>query len=96
MVVLKSCAVLRKLGRRTFLKTKSDLLLLLPTAAKSLLNKKSDGVKVSSCFPISLSEHLNRRQLLSQVPIPSQGETTALSCGWGYVQCILMKCGVGS
>uniref|UniRef100_A0A663LM93 calcium/calmodulin-dependent protein kinase n=1 Tax=Athene cunicularia TaxID=194338 RepID=A0A663LM93_ATHCN len=49
---------LRKFNARrklkVILKPKSDLLLLLSTAAKSLLNKKSDGVKVSSCFPISL------------------------------------------
>lgn len=37
------------------LKPKSDPFLLLSTAAKSLLNKKSDGVKVSFCFAISLS-----------------------------------------
>lgn len=57
VVLLKSHAVLREVGReRIVLKPKSDLfLLLLSTAAKSLLNKKSDGVKVSSCFPISLS-----------------------------------------
>ncbi|EOB04157.1 Calcium/calmodulin-dependent protein kinase type II beta chain, partial [Anas platyrhynchos] len=35
-------------GERGVLKTKSDLLLLLSTAAKSLLNKKSDGVKPQS------------------------------------------------
>lgn len=59
VVLLRSHAVLRegagRGGERIVLKPKSDLLLLLSTAAKSLLNKKSDGVKVSSCFPISLS-----------------------------------------
>lgn len=56
MVVLKFRAFLRDVvGEREVLKPKSDLLLLLSTAAKSLLNKKSDGVKVSSCFAISLS-----------------------------------------
>ena len=58
VVLLKSRAVLREVEREreNSPETNSDLLLLLlSTAAKSLLNKKSDGVKVSSCFPISLS-----------------------------------------
>lgn len=58
VVLLKSCVVLREVGgerKRIVLKPKSDLLLLLSPAAKSLLNKKSDGVKVSSCFSMSLS-----------------------------------------
>lgn len=58
-------------GERGVLKTKSDLLLLLSTAAKSLLNKKSDGVKVSSCFPISLSlPPPEQKAATSLVPIP--------------------------
>uniref|UniRef100_A0A803Y370 calcium/calmodulin-dependent protein kinase n=1 Tax=Meleagris gallopavo TaxID=9103 RepID=A0A803Y370_MELGA len=52
----------------------------LKVTAKSLLNKKSDGVKVSSCFPISLSLPPPEQKAVT-FSIPLQGKTTALSCG---------------
>uniref|UniRef100_A0A8C0A0M7 calcium/calmodulin-dependent protein kinase n=1 Tax=Anas zonorhyncha TaxID=75864 RepID=A0A8C0A0M7_9AVES len=58
---------LRKFNARRKLKVR----MLVYRSAKSLLNKKSDGVKVSSCFPISLS-----------LPPPEQKGKSTLNCSF--------------